>query len=279
MAIYYDSMGYFTENVFMNNVATAGGGGVDVYDNSAANFSNNTLVNNTAVLNGGAVYGEFTSLVEFNGNKFIENSAMDGGGVAIKYNSRGNFTGNNFVNNSNTWEIEIDTTSTATFVNNNFTDYAIYGSTINTASIYYVKPSPDTLCPESPCHTLSEYLGMADQYFTLNTTLVLLPGDHILEEKLLVRDISALTLIGGTTDGNSSRSLSASVTRINCTSMRAFFNFQGISILNISAVSFVSCGNTNSPAMSLLELLHGSISNCVFQKALGGHFLLDRLIL
>ena len=269
-----NSIGYFTESVFMNNAARFGGGGVDVFNNSTAKMLNNTMVKNTAGDYGGAVYDEFGSLVEFTGNTFIDNSAMNGGGVAIQDNSIADFTGNNFINNSNSgaWEVEIDTTSRATFTNNifiNSTGYAVYGSTNNTPSIYYVKPSPDTLCPKSPCRTLSEYLKLADQYFTLNTTLFLLPGDHLLEDKILVRDISALTLIGGTADDDSSSARSLA-TMIICTSRTVFFHFQNISEVNINAVGFVSCGNANFSAMSLLALHHASIFNCTFQNSTGG---------
>ena len=278
VALHNNSVGYFTENAFMNNVAKplggggiarSGGGGVDVYSSSKASFLYNTLIENTAVDDGGAVIVGFESSVEFYGNIFVDNSAIrSGGGVAIQVNSIADFTDNNFINNSNsdTWEVEIDTTSTATFTNNKFinsTGYAIYGSTNNTPSIYYIKSSPDTPCSESPCHTLSKYLRMANQYFTLNTTLVLLPGDHLLEGKLLVRDILALTLIG---DGNSSR-LS---TRIVCASTTVFFHLQNISEVNIHAVGFVSCGNANFSAVSLLALLRISISNCTFQNSIGG---------
>ena len=269
-----ESVGSFTENIFISNVAIFGGGGAVIF-NSTASFLNNTLVRNIAAGNGGAVSGELESSMEFSGNTFKDNSAMNGGGAAIQYSSTADFTDNDFINNSNsdTWEVEIDATSSATFANNNFinnTGYAVYGSTINSSSIYYVKPSPDTPCPESPCRTLSEYLRIADQYFTLNTTLVLLPGDHLLEGKLLVRDISALTLIGGTADGDSSRSLSTAASKIICTSGTVFFHFQNISEVNINSLGFVSCGNANFSAMSLLALLHVSISNCIVQNSTGG---------
>ena len=273
MAVVNNSVGTFAENVFLTNVAHSGGGGVDVFSNSTASFLNNTLMKNIAALDGGAVYNELESSVEFKGNTFIDNSAMNGGGIAIQYDSTGDFTGNTFINNSNsdTWEVEIDTTSTATFTNNNFinsTGYAVYGSAINASSIYYIRPLPDTPCPESPCHTLSDFLRLADQYFTLNTTLVLLPGGHLLDDKLLVRDISVLTLIGG---DDSSSSLSANASKIMCASMTVFFHFQNISDVTINAVSFVSCGNAyNSSAMTLLVLHYVSISNCMFQNSTGG---------
>ena len=42
-------------------------------------------------------------------------------------------------------------------------------------SQYYVKPIPDSKCPE-PCHTLSYYISNAQNYFKPNITFLFLPG-------------------------------------------------------------------------------------------------------
>jgi len=49
---------------------------------------------------------------------------------------------------------------------------------------YYVKPTPDTQCPE-PCHTLSHYISNAD-HFKPNTTFHFLPGVFTLEGNDLI---------------------------------------------------------------------------------------------
>ena len=270
------SVGNFVENSFINNDASFGGGVAVI--SSRASFVNNTFVKNTAAADGGGVNGGLDSLMEFNGNTFIDNSAVNGGAVTVKGSSTADFTDNTFINNSNsdTWAVEIDTASMATFTGNSFingTGYAIYGSTVDTPSVYYVKPSPDTPCPESPCNTLSEYLEQAGQYFTSNTTLMLLSGDHVLEGKLLVRDISALTLIGRTVDGNSTTS---SATRIICTYKQVFLHFQNITEVTINSVDFVSCGDANASAVTLLAVLRSSISNCTFLNCTGGALSITR---
>ena len=45
---------------------------------------------------------------------------------------------------------------------------------------------PLTLCPAEPCHTLSGIQGAA-QFFTYNnTTMIFLPGNHSLDQNIMV---------------------------------------------------------------------------------------------
>ena len=53
-------------------------------------------------------------------------------------------------------------------------------SLCHTQDIYYITPTPNTPCPGEPCHTLSQYGERYFQNFNSNTTLVFLPGDHLL---------------------------------------------------------------------------------------------------
>ena len=98
---------------------------------------------------------------------------------------------------------------------------------------YYVKPTPDTPCLRDPCHTLSEYVSESEQYFTSNTTMVFLPGDHTLQDDITVRNIGRLVFIG-----NPSFS-STEVSRIICTD--ATFTFENILMLEITDLGFHSC--------------------------------------
>ena len=65
-----------------------------------------------------------------------------------------------------------------------------------TQNTYYAKPTPDTPCHEDPCHTLSGYVSEAERYFTSNTAMVFLPGEHTLQENITVRCIGGLAFIG-----------------------------------------------------------------------------------
>jgi len=52
---------------------------------------------------------------------------------------------------------------------------------------HYVKPTPDITCPAEPCLTLSEYAQQPHEYLTSNTTLLLLPGVHVLRMSAVLR--------------------------------------------------------------------------------------------
>ena len=99
---------------------------------------------------------------------------------------------------------------------------------------YYVKPTPDTPCHEDPCHTLSEYASEAERYFTSNTTMVFLPGEHALQENVNVRDVGRLAFIGH------SSSSPADVSRIICTD--ASLTFTNTIMLEVTNLGFLSCG-------------------------------------
>ena len=59
---------------------------------------------------------------------------------------------------------------------------------------YYVKSTPNTSCPVHLCLTLSEYAQQPHIYGTSNTTLLLLPGDHVLTVNFTVEDTTDFTI-------------------------------------------------------------------------------------
>ena len=84
---------------------------------------------------------------------------------------------------------------------------------------YYVLPTPDTPCPvpePGGCCVLSECVEQSDRYFTSNTMLVFLHGNHILDELVHVEGVNNLTLTGESPTDTS---------RINCSNAAARFVF------------------------------------------------------
>ena len=65
----------------------------------------------------------------------------------------------------------------------------------STEGIYYVRPADVSTCPGQPCHNLSYYSENSQLFFTSNTTLYFLPGEHILGQ-VIVTDVSNITLTG-----------------------------------------------------------------------------------
>ena len=125
-------------------------------------------------------------------------------------------------------------------------------------NVYCVRPTlaPNTSCSscphsDTPCATLSEYAQDAEQYFTSNTTMVFLPGDHTLDVNFTVANISRLTLCG--------QSSLSHVTTVVCNGAVGF-SFMSIFDFQIHSVSFTSCGrNFGSPEVSKYTLFLESI--------------------
>ena len=73
-------------------------------------------------------------------------------------------------------------------------------------NVYCVTPTVTSCssCPHSSanCDTLSEYAQEAELYFTSNTTMVFLPGDHTLNTNITIFDVTRLTMRGESSSGN-----------------------------------------------------------------------------
>ena len=72
--------------------------------------------------------------------------------------------------------------------------------------VYCVTPTA-TSCSSCPrdsthCATLTEYAQEASLYFTSNTTMVFLPGDHVLDLNITVANVASLTMHGESSLGN-----------------------------------------------------------------------------
>ena len=63
-----------------------------------------------------------------------------------------------------------------------------------------------TSCSSCPyninCATLSEYAQEAELYFTSNTTMVFLSGDHVLDRNIIVANVTRLTMDGESSSSN-----------------------------------------------------------------------------
>ena len=103
---------------------------------------------------------------------------------------------------------------------------------------FYVKPTPTSSgCPQDEvCRTLSDYLQSVSGYFTSNTAIHFLPGNHTIEsshksnDHLLVSSVNNLSLSGyggGTT--------------LNCTETFGLA-FANTTNLHISDIQIINCG-------------------------------------
>ena len=102
-------------------------------------------------------------------------------------------------------------------------------------NLYCVTPTATT-CSSCPCNThcatLSEYAQGAELYFTSNTTMVFLPGDHTLDTNITVANVSRLTMRGESSSGNRAIVVCSGSVGLRFTSMVEF---------KIDSLAFTSC--------------------------------------
>ena len=121
------------------------------------------------------------------------------------------------------------------------------------AKVYYVIPSSNTACPEEgmPCFTLSQYATKPSNYFASTTTLILLPGNHILDLELSIGNIQLLIVASNT--------ISNSDTSITC-HQSAKFTFQTINVVSMRGIVFLGCVNNK-----VARLEQFTLEDCSFQ--------------
>ena len=104
-------------------------------------------------------------------------------------------------------------------------------------NVYCVTPTGTSCstCPHNSTHcaTLSQYTQQAESYFTSNTTMVFLPGDHTLDMNITVANISRMTMYG--------ESSSDYAARFVCNGSVGL-SFMSIVDLKIHSLTFTSCG-------------------------------------
>ena len=139
--------------------------------------------------------------------------------------------------------------------------YVVIMSACSAQSTYYVKPTPDTVCPTMPCLTLSLCVEWAnDHLFPSNTTLVFLPGDHSLESNLSIVNASKLVMLAGNS------TYLPKTTTIVCNGLIAFM-FQNISDLQIHGLEFRNCGSVTFSAIKVRSVLQSKITNCTIRDS------------
>lgn len=131
-------------------------------------------------------------------------------------------------------------------------------STSVKAELYYVTPNSSTPCPETGVHcaNLSTYATKPNDYFSSNSTLVMLPGKHKLNANFLVANLSHFQIMK---DLNFSPSSNASVS-VSCGNIGQF-TFDGISNVSISNLQLMRCKN-----ISITSALKFTLENCTLSN-------------
>ena len=138
-------------------------------------------------------------------------------------------------------------------------------------NVYCVTPTTTSCssCPRNThCATLSEYAEEAELYFTSNTTMVLLPGDHVLNMNITVANVTSLTIRGESSPDNV-----ATIVRNGSVG----FSFTNMVDFNIYSLAFTSYNRTwsysshpaSNSALFLKSTLHAKLLYCSFHDNFG----------
>ena len=127
-------------------------------------------------------------------------------------------------------------------------------------------------CPHNThCATLSEYAQDAKSYFTSDTTMVFLPGDHVLDTNITIANVARLTMHGESSSGNRATVVCSESVGLSFTSMVE---------LSIDCLAFTSCSrkyaiipNHHLAIIQVAVYMHSTqdaeLVNCSFHDNLG----------
>ena len=138
-------------------------------------------------------------------------------------------------------------------------------------NVYCVTPTATSCssCPHNThCDTLSEYAQEAEMYFTSDTTMVFLPGDHVLDKNITVANVARLTMWGESSSGNI-----ATIVRNGSVG----FSFTKMVDFNIYSLAFTSYNRSwsygshpaSKSALFLQSTKYTKLVNCSFHDNLG----------
>ena len=136
-------------------------------------------------------------------------------------------------------------------------------------NVFCVRPNTTTCssCPRNytDCATLSKYAQEEELYFISNTTMVFLPGNHILDTNITVVNIDGLTLRGESASSNNATIICNQSVGLSFTSMTNF---------KMYALAFSFCTRSDSTlyssfALLLVSIKYAKLVDCSFHDNFG----------
>ena len=145
---------------------------------------------------------------------------------------------------------------------------------ISAANVYYVTANnaDDESCPTNQiCHELSYYIANHDPFFTSNTTIIFLEGEHSFNTtELHVTNVHNLTLKGQGQwpIAGAEETVMQSTVIINCTRGKGGFIFDTGNDITIEGLTITNCGKVEYASIYNAVFCFVSIHNLLFQKNL-----------
>ena len=132
---------------------------------------------------------------------------------------------------------------------------AVPPTAFTTTDVYYVTANDaagnEQSCPPHQiCHNLSYYISQPDSYFTNDTTIVFLEGEHSFDREDLVHVINVHNLTlkgqGQWPVAGAEETVMQSTVIINCTKGRGGFHFGISHNITVEGLTVVNCGGLNN---------------------------------
>ena len=137
--------------------------------------------------------------------------------------------------------------------------------------MYCVTPTATSCssCPHNThCAMLSQYAQIAELYFTSNTTLVFLPGDHVLDISITVTNVTRLTMRGESSSDNMATIVRNGLVGFSFTNM-VDFNIYSLAFTSSNMSWSYGSQTASSSALILKFTLRANLVKCSFHNNLG----------
>ena len=142
-------------------------------------------------------------------------------------------------------------------------------------NIYYVKPTVDGHCPDSPCHTFNHYLKNRPLHLS-NSIIYFLQGVHTItpNDVLYLKQVNNLALVGleWQVPSNNTSTLEHVPAIINCSNGNGFI-FQYSTFISIANITVAHCGaefnGISAAAIVFLESSNIEVTGVVVRNSTG----------
>ena len=137
----------------------------------------------------------------------------------------------------------------------------------NTDVYYVTADDAEQSCPQHQiCHNLSYYISQPDSFFTSDTTIIFLEGEHSFDREDLVHisNVTNLTLKGQGQwpVAGPEETVMQSTVSINCTRGRGGFYFDTSHNITVEGLTIVNCGGLDNKAVMYFD----TVENLFFIK-------------
>ena len=143
--------------------------------------------------------------------------------------------------------------------------FLLVGAVSAQTKVHYITPSPDILCPEDPCLTLSQFAAESSNH-TGYISLIFLPGKHTLNRELILSGADNFTMASQENE----------TVMIECMSPNERFVVYDTTFASIKGLHFIGCGGNTVTTVEEL-VVEGTIFQGVEGEGRGTALVLNKV--